>query len=194
MKNPLELLHLTLLLGLVLAIVALLLLHTGIAFSSQWWLFFFRWVHVLAAILWIGLLYYFNFVQIPSMPKIPDEQKPAIGKVIAPAALFWFRWAAAGNGAVRAAHRAYQRLFVRGAHLPIGRSYHRPGHVAGADHGLQRLVRHLAKPETALGHCRADADTKKRSGRTAMLSSRINTMLSIPMLYCMVAQQNIPGV
>src|SRR4029079_15742030 len=94
MKNPLESLHLTLLLGLVLAIVALLSLHTGVAFSGQWWLFFFRWLHVLTAILWIGLLYYFNFVQMPSMPKIPDEQKPAIGKVIAPEALFWFRWAA----------------------------------------------------------------------------------------------------
>ena len=73
MKNPLESLHLTLLLGLVLAIVALLLLHTGVAFSGQWWLFFFRWLHVLTAILWIGLLYYFNFVQMPSMPKISPE-------------------------------------------------------------------------------------------------------------------------
>src|SRR5207245_10610039 len=54
----------------------------------------FRWLHVTAGVMWIGILWYFNFVQIPSMPKIPDEQKPAIGKVIAPAALFWFRWAA----------------------------------------------------------------------------------------------------
>src|SRR5437660_12637026 len=59
-----------------------------------WWQFAFRWLHVTSAVMWIGLLWYFNFVQIPSMPKIPDEQKPAIGKVIAPAALFWFRWAA----------------------------------------------------------------------------------------------------
>ncbi len=56
--------------------------------------FFFRWLHVLSGVMWIGLLWYFNFVQIPNMPKIPDEQKPAIGKVIAPEALFWFRWAA----------------------------------------------------------------------------------------------------
>ena len=53
-----------------------------------------RLIHVVVAIMWIGLLWYFNFVQIPNMPKIPDEQKPAIGKVIAPAALFYFRWAA----------------------------------------------------------------------------------------------------
>ena len=57
-------------------------------------IFFIRWLHVLSGVMWIGLLWYFNFVQIPSMPKIPDEQKPAIGKVIAPAVLFWFRWAA----------------------------------------------------------------------------------------------------
>src|SRR5690349_13835430 len=53
-----------------------------------------RWLHVLSGVMWVGLLWYFNFVQIPSMPKIPDEQKPAVSKVIAPTALFWFRWAA----------------------------------------------------------------------------------------------------
>src|SRR5215468_3597427 len=60
-----------------------------------WWEFAFRWLHIISGIMWIGLLWYFNFVQTPSMPKIPDEQKPAISKVIAPAALFYFRWAAA---------------------------------------------------------------------------------------------------
>ena len=62
--------------------------------DEYFWQFIFRYIHVLAGIMWIGLLYYFNFVQIPNMPKIPDEQKPAIGKVIAPAALWYFRWAA----------------------------------------------------------------------------------------------------
>ena len=62
--------------------------------DGSWLVFFIRWLHVLSGVMWIGLLWYFNFVQIPSMPKIPDEQKPAIGKVIAPAALFWFRWSA----------------------------------------------------------------------------------------------------
>ena len=63
-------------------------------FDEVWGLFMFRWLHVGSGVMWIGLLWYFNFVQIPNMPKIPDDQKPAIGKVIAPAALFWFRWAA----------------------------------------------------------------------------------------------------
>src|SRR5688572_11199124 len=79
--------------------VVILLVIMGIAGSFKltgdmnWWRFFFRWLHVLSGVMWIGLLWYFNFVQTPSMPKIPDEHKPAIGKVIAPAALFWFRWA-----------------------------------------------------------------------------------------------------
>src|SRR5258705_3936742 len=65
--------------------------------DHAWWAFVFRWLHVMSGVMWIGLLWYFNFVQTPSMPKIPDEQKPAIGKVIAPTALFWFRWAAAAT-------------------------------------------------------------------------------------------------
>jgi uncharacterized membrane protein len=89
----------TVLAGFVLAIILLIIvgLVTGgysLRFNEDFWRFVARWLHVISGILWIGLLYYFNFVQIPSMPKIPDEQKPAIGKVIAPEALFWFRWAA----------------------------------------------------------------------------------------------------
>src|SRR4051794_18117988 len=85
--------------GFVLLVVILGLasaLTGSVAVSGQhaWWAFIFRWFHVLSGVMWIGLLWYFNFVQTPSMPKIPDEQKPAISKVIAPTALFWFRWAA----------------------------------------------------------------------------------------------------
>src|ERR1700740_542024 len=85
--------------GIVLLILLLIIVAAGGGLTSQlgsyaWLQFFFRWLHVLSGVMWIGLLWYFNFVQIPSMPKIPDEQKPAIGKVIAPEALFWFRWAA----------------------------------------------------------------------------------------------------
>ena len=69
--------------------------NEGFAFDRLFWSWLARYIHVLVGIMWIGLLWYFNFVQIPNMAKIPDEQKPAIGKVIAPAALFYFRWAAA---------------------------------------------------------------------------------------------------
>ena len=84
--------------SLALAVLLFLGLHfagDGFSFDRTFWSWLARYVHVIVAIMWIGLLWYFNFVQIPNMPKIPDEQKPAIGKVIAPAALFYFRWAAA---------------------------------------------------------------------------------------------------
>ena len=97
MSNILQSLSKTIHLSLGIAILLFLGLHffsDGFAFDTLFWSWLFRFIHVVVAIMWIGLLWYFNFVQIPNMPKIPDEQKPAIGKVIAPAALFWFRWAA----------------------------------------------------------------------------------------------------
>src|SRR3954466_6560012 len=98
MKNALEDLNKTLGLGLLLTFIVFMTRGSyGLLGEIAFWAFLFRWIHVFFGILWIGLLYYFNFVQIPSMPKIPDEQKPAITRVIAPAALFYFRWAAAGT-------------------------------------------------------------------------------------------------
>src|SRR6266702_3844323 len=83
---------------IVLLAVAAAITGTWVRVADHsWWQFAFRWLHVTAGVMWIGILWYFNFVQIPSMPKIPDEQKPAISKVIAPSALFFFRWAAAGT-------------------------------------------------------------------------------------------------
>ncbi|MFP6773405.1 MAG: hypothetical protein VCE74_13890, partial [Alphaproteobacteria bacterium] len=88
----------TVIAGVVLAVIMVIVLmqwHADtIAFDMAWATFFMRWLHVLCGVMWIGILWYFNFVQIPNMGKIPDDQKPAISKVIAPAALFWFRWAA----------------------------------------------------------------------------------------------------
>src|SRR5690606_566403 len=84
----------TVLAGFALAAV-LSLIYAGLATPwEEFWRFLFRWLHVLSGVMWVGLLWYFNFVQMPSMPKIPDDQKPAVSKVIAPEALFWFRWAA----------------------------------------------------------------------------------------------------
>ncbi len=98
MTGILQSLSKTVHLSLGLAILLFLGLHffgEGFAFDTIFWSWLFRYIHVSVGIMWIGLLWYFNFVQIPNMAKIPDEQKPAIGKVIAPAALFYFRWAAA---------------------------------------------------------------------------------------------------
>src|ERR671919_2103269 len=92
-KYGLDQLERTLIFGAILVIVLALISGT-ISMSYSWFTFLFRWLHVLSGVMWIGLLWYFNFVQTPSMPKIPDAEKPAISKVIAPAALFWFRWSA----------------------------------------------------------------------------------------------------
>src|SRR6266700_1561072 len=86
--------------NVVIASFVLAILLVGVYCSTQGFdglafeLFVLRWLHIVCGVMWIGLLWYFNFVQIPTMPKVPDEQKPAISKVIAPEALFWFRWAA----------------------------------------------------------------------------------------------------
>ena len=95
MVNILTSLNRTLLAGSILTIVFILYyLSVDGLIDEYFWQFIFRYIHVLAGTMWIGLLWYFNFVQIPNMPKIPDDQKPAIGKVIAPAALWYFRWGA----------------------------------------------------------------------------------------------------
>src|SRR5690606_33460335 len=190
MNNPLESLHATLLAGLGLAVIALLILHVGALDEAGYYAFLFRWLHVLTAILWIGLLYYFNFVQTPSMPKIPDEQKPAISKVIAPSALFWFRWAAAATvlfGLITAHLNGYllsALLFLDGAYATIGIGMWLALIMAA---NVWFVI--WPNQKRVLGLVEADAEAKTKSARTAMLASRTNVMLSIPMVYCMVAQQ-----
>ena len=97
MANILQSLNKTIIAGIILAIIVFIIMsasNNGFAYDRNFWSTIFRYLHVLSGFILICLLWYFNFVQIPNMPKIPDEQKPAIGKVIAPAALWWFRWSA----------------------------------------------------------------------------------------------------
>ena len=178
----------TVLAGFVLLV--LIILALGANLSSIELPFLFRWIHVMVGIMWIGLLWYFNFVQIPSMPKIPDEQKPAIGKVIAPTALFWFRWAA---------------LFtvVSGLILSILNGYAHQAFTLQAPFRAIGLGMWIAlimafnvwfiiwpNQKRALGIVAVEADVKAKSARTAMLTSRINTILSVPMLFLMSAQSH----
>lgn len=190
MKNPLESLYKTLGIGLALAILVLLVIHRNSIGDANYLQFVFRWLHVLTGILWIGLLYYFNFVQMPSMPKIPDEQKPAIGKVIAPEALFWFRWAAAATvlfGLITAHANGYiwkALAFSDAAYRPIG-----IGMWLALIMAFNVWAIIWPNQKKALGIVQVEPAAKAAAARTAMLFSRTNTMLSIPMLYCMVAQQ-----
>ena len=185
----------TVIAGVVLLVVILGLagaLVGGVAVNGghAWMAFLFRWFHVLAGIMWIGLLWYFNFVQIPSMPKIPDEQKPAISKVIAPTALFWFRWAALATmvtGLILASMNGYlvQALTLQKGVHSIG-----IGMWLGLIMAFNVWVIIWPNQKKALGIVIVEAAEKAAAARMAMLTSRFNTMLSIPMLYCMVAQQN----
>src|SRR5687767_9188289 len=176
--------------------VVILLIIMGIAGSFKltgdmnWWRFFMRWLHVLSGVMWIGLLWYFNFVQTPSMPKIPDEQKPAIGKVIAPTALFWFRWAAMATlvtGLIVALMNGYL-----GQALSLQKGYHAIGLGAWLGVIMWFNVWFIIWPnqKKALGMVTVSPEEKAKAARMAGMTSRLNTMLSIPMLYCMVAQQN----
>ena len=177
--------------GFVLALVVFLIYlgHPG-GFSATFWAFFFRWLHIISGVMWIGLLWYFNFVQTPGMPKIPDEQKAAITKVIAPSALFWFRWAAMST-------------IVMGIILALINDELWQGYTLGLiDHAWRSTVIGIGmwlgtimwfnvwfviwpNQQKVLGLVPADADAKKEAGRIAGMASRINTMLSIPMLFCM---------
>ena len=168
----------------------------GFDFDIIFWSWLLRYIHVVVAIMWIGLLWYFNFVQIPNMSKIPDEQKPAIGKVIAPSALFWFRWAALLtilSGLVLAYLNGYvhQALIFGigsggGKHTAIG-----IGMWLGLIMAFNVWFVIWPNQKRALGIVECDPDLKAKSAKTAMLFSRTNTLLSLPMLLSMVAAQNL---
>ena len=160
--------------------------------EGPWIIFFVRWLHVVSGIMWIGLLWYFNFVQIPSMPKIPDEQKPAISKVIAPEALFWFRWSALST-IIFGLIQAWQLGFLIDG-LALGITSESAYHMMiglGMWMGLIMAanVWFVIWPnqKKALGMVEVPAEEKAAAARMAMLFSRTNTMLSIPMMYSMIA-------
>ena len=180
----------------VLLFIGLFYLGGNWAFDQLFWSWFFRYLHVLNGIMWIGLLWYLNFVQIPSMPKIPDEQKPAIGKVIAPAVLFWFRWAALGTivtGLIVAILNEYVHEAMT---LGIG-SGGGKNTAIGIGMWLRIIMAYNVwfiiwpNQKKALGIVETDPEQKAKSAKIAMLTSRVNTLLSFPMLLSMVMAQNL---
>ena len=187
--------HASLILAIIL-FVGLFFQNEGFAFDRLFWSWIARYTHVIVGIMWIGLLWYFNFVQIPNMAKIPDEQKPAISKVIAPAALFYFRWGAALtilSGLILAGLNGYLHDAMT---LSIGSGI--PKHTAiGIGMWLGIIMAFNVwfviwpNQKRALGIVESEPDIKAKSAKTAMLFSRTNTLLSLPMLLSMVAAQNL---
>ena len=199
MSNLLSSLAKTIHTSLAIAIILFLGLfyqNDGFSFDRIFWSWVARYIHVVVGIMWIGLLWYFNFVQIPNMGKIPDEQKPAVSKVIAPAALFYFRWAAAFtiiSGLILAGLNGYLHDAMT---LSIGSGI--PKHTAiGIGMWLGIIMAYNVwfviwpNQKRALGIVECEPELKAKSAKTAMLFSRTNTLLSIPMLLTMVASQNL---
>jgi uncharacterized membrane protein len=185
----------TILAGLVLLIAIIVAVGalTGqfVKIDHAWGAFVMRWLHVMSGVMWIGLLWYFNFVQIPTVPKIePAEHRAAITKYIAPNALFWFRYAALATvvtGLLLALMNGYlvQALTLRPGTIAIGIGMWLALVMAA---NVWFVI--WPNQQKVLGLVAAKPEEKPAAGRIAMLASRINTMLSIPMLFCMVAQQN----
>ena len=181
----------TIVAGLIILVVIMVIAGTfGRMADMTWWTFFFRWLHIMSGVMWIGLLWYFNFVQTPSMPKIPDEQKPAIGKVIAPAALFWFRWGAMSTivtGLILALMNGYlvQALSLQKPFSAIGL-----GMWFGIVMWFNVWFIIWPNQKKVLGIVSVGPEEKAAAARLAGMTSRFNTMFSIPMLFFMAAQSH----
>jgi uncharacterized membrane protein len=170
-------------------VLLMLAIMLGVQGSIDW-NYFWRWAHVICGIMWIGHLYYFNFTQIPTMPKIPAELKPGVSKHIAPAALFWFRWGAVATlltGFVVAGLAGYlhQAMTLQSPHRTIG-----IGMWLAIIMFLNVWLVIWPNQQRALGLVEADDATKAKSATTAMMFSRTNTLLSIAMLFCMISAES----
>jgi len=179
-------LHLVLVTGLVLAIILIMAFGdystAGLANDVM------RWLHLFFGVTWIGLLYYFNFVQSPTMPKIPDELKPGVSKYIAPSALFYFRWGAAFTVLTGAGIAAHNKYIVEAL------TFSGEGNVRLIGIGMWLALIMAANvwfviwpmQKRILGLVETTPEAKAKAGPVAMIASRLNVLLSIPMMYCMV--------
>jgi uncharacterized membrane protein len=195
MKNPLDSLGQTILLGVILAVILALLVN-ALSINYAWWAFFFRWLHVLSGVMWIGLLWYFNFVQTPTMPKIPADQRPVIVKNILPVALFWFRWAALST-VVTGLILAWLNGYIGDA-LALGFADGvAKDRAIGVGMWLGLIMAFNVwfiiwpNQQKVMGLVQVSDADRPKAARKAGLASRINTMLSVPMLFMMVSAQNI---
>jgi len=208
MASILTNLRTTIHISLALAVIFLVgyaFAYDSIGFDSAFWMVVARWSHVVAGVMWIGLLWYFNFVQIPTMPSIPDEMKPAIGKHIAPKALFWFRWGAAATVltgliviGLRQMAGSYGFLDILSFGI-LSDGYSPQYSFLGIGVWMAIIMAFNVwfiiwpNQKIALGMVEADAEAKPKAARMAMLFSRTNTLLSLPMLVAMAGAQTLFG-
>ena len=144
-----------------------------------------QWLHVFFGITWIGLLYYFNFVQTPTMPSIPAELKPGVSKYIAPSALFYFRWGAAFT--------VLTGLLLAWSYgeLVEALTLQEPFRLIGIGMWLALIMAFNVwviiwpAQQKVLGLTPADDAAKASAARRGLIASRTNVLLSIPMLLCM---------
>jgi len=196
MASILQSLGRTLIAGVVLLI---LIVAIAGAVSGQfiklsdptYWAFFMRWLHIMSGVMWIGLLWYLNFVQVPTVPKIePAEHRAAVTKFIAPNVLFWFRYGALAT-VVTGLLLAWQNGYIVQALLLQKGAY-----AIGIGMWLALIMAFNVwfiiwpNQQKALGLVDCPADQKPKAARLAMLTSRTYTLLSLPMLYCMAAQSH----
>ncbi len=155
------------------------------------------WLHVLAGITWVGLLYYFNFIQVPAVAEAAsDSDGPgpaAISKYVAPRALLWFRWGAVATWVTGAIALEY----LPGTGIVSAFALQSPVIGVGAWLGTIMLfnvwVLIWPNQKKILGIVSASAEEIAKAKNVALLASRTNTMLSIPMLMCMVGYgHNLP--
>ncbi len=180
----------------VLLFLILYFTYGGFALDTLFWSWLFRYFHVISGVMWIGLLWYFNFVQVPNMSKITDEQKPAITKVIAPVALFWFRWAAfatIATGLIVAYLNGYVHEAMTlgigsggGKYTAIG-----IGMWLGLIMAFNVWFIIWPNQKKVLGIVEVSTEEKPIAAKKALIASRTNTLLSLPMLLTMVAAQNL---
>jgi uncharacterized membrane protein len=182
--------------GIVLLIVIVVVIGAATGQMTRidhaWGTFFMRWLHVMSGVLWVGLLWYLNFVQVPTMPSIPAENRVAISKYIAPNVLFYFRYGALATvvtGLLLASMQGYlvQALTFQKGFVMIG-----TGMWMALIMAFNVWFIIWPNQRKILGLVEATAEQKAAAAKPALYASRFNTMLSIGMLYCMIAQQNAP--
>jgi len=184
MAKILENMYRSIVLGAILALILVLAYHgDAVSGGMTYWGPFVTFLHVLSGITWIGLLYYFNLVQTPTMPKIPAELKPGVGKYILPEALFWFRWSALAT--------VVTGLIVFFGGTAVMNRTIETGMALGLIMAFNVWFIIWPMQKKVLGLTPADDAAKAKAGRVAMLTSRVNFVLSLPMLYCMVTARLI---